>query len=317
VSLVNKNNRSKKKLFRQVAALLIVIAAGIAGWLFLHRDITDPILRYTGYVISDNLFMSSPVSGTVKSVSVKRGQRVDVGMPLFQIDPTALEARAQKTRAQIQEAESQSAVQQASLESAEAALTLAISDLDRLLTAEKENEGAISQKDIDKARETVTRMKVEVVSTQNRIEASKAQISSGMAALREIEYQLTELSPVSPVSGRVEEVIYKTGEWVPANAAVISLVPDDEIKIRFYVPQSRMQDYPSGTPVSIAYDGGPSGMKAVGDFVSTRPEYTPPIIYSLETRDKLVFMVEAVPDDPARLIPGQPIDVRPILKTEQ
>jgi HlyD family secretion protein len=47
-------------------------------------------------------------------------------------------------------------------------------------------------------------------------------------------------------------------------------------------------------------------------YVSTEPEYTPPVIYSNDTRAKLVFMPEARPDAAAAssLHPGQPVDVR-------
>jgi HlyD family secretion protein len=50
-------------------------------------------------------------------------------------------------------------------------------------------------------------------------------------------------------------------------------------------------------------------MTATVDFVASRPEYTPPIIYSLDARQKLVFLVEAIPSSPRALIPGQPLDV--------
>ncbi len=46
-------------------------------------------------------------------------------------------------------------------------------------------------------------------------------------------------------------------------------------------------------------------------YVSNEPEFTPPIIYSNETRAKLVFLVEARPsvENAARLRPGQPVAV--------
>jgi HlyD family secretion protein len=36
-------------------------------------------------------------------------------------------------------------------------------------------------------------------------------------------------------------------------------------------------------------------MTATVNFVANQPEYTPPIIYSLDARQKLVFMIEADP----------------------
>jgi HlyD family secretion protein len=305
-------SRLKSSILRHKVALAVIAAAGIISWLLLSRELISQLPRFTGYVVSDNIYMSSPISGTVISVCVKRGQRVETGTPLFNIDLTSLAARTEKIKAQIQEAESQRQIRQAELTAAEAASKLANADLNRLLSAQAEIEGTVSKKDIDKASETVTKTKADVLSAQNQIAAAKSQIDSSKAELRDIEHQITELSPKSPVSGRIEETMFKPGEWAAANAAIVSIVPDDEIKVRFYVPQNQIHNYPVGTKVAIAYDGGPKGMTATVDFVSTRPEYTPPIIYSIETRDKLVFMVEAVPADPTKLIPGQPIDVRPI-----
>jgi HlyD family secretion protein len=50
---------------------------------------------------------------------------------------------------------------------------------------------------------------------------------------------------------------------------------------------------------------------ATVSYIATEPEYTPPVIYSNETRAKLVFMVEARPsvENAGRLRPGQPVAV--------
>ena len=47
-------------------------------------------------------------------------------------------------------------------------------------------------------------------------------------------------------------------------------------------------------------------------FISPQAEYTPPVIYSRESRGKLVFMIEVVfdPAVAAKLHPGQPVDVQ-------
>jgi HlyD family secretion protein len=45
-------------------------------------------------------------------------------------------------------------------------------------------------------------------------------------------------------------------------------------------------------------------------YISPEPEFTPPVIYSLETRQKLVYLVEARPEaDAQRLQPGQIVDM--------
>jgi HlyD family secretion protein len=63
--------------------------------------------------------------------------------------------------------------------------------------------------------------------------------------------------------------------------------------------------------VRIHCDGCAADVPAVVSFVSDQAEYTPPVIYSNETRAKLVFLVEARPQstDAPKLRPGQPVEV--------
>ena len=105
--------------------------------------------------------------------------------------------------------------------------------------------------------------------------------------------------------------MFKAGETVPANVPVVSIVPDGEVKVRFYVPQALVSAYKPGRKVAIGCDGCAAGLTATVNFVATEPEFTPPVIYSLDARQKLVFMVEAVPSNGRALVPGQPIDVAP------
>ena len=56
-------------------------------------------------------------------------------------------------------------------------------------------------------------------------------------------------------------------------------------------------------------DGCREAITAKVSFIARSAEYTPPVIYSLEERNKLVFMVEARPDAPDGLRVGQPVQV--------
>jgi HlyD family secretion protein len=95
------------------------------------------------------------------------------------------------------------------------------------------------------------------------------------------------------------------------DAAVLSLLPPENRIVRFFVPESERSRVAHGTQLSIFCDRCPEGLTARVRFVSTQAEYTPPIIYSVESRQKLVFAVEARPEGPAlALTPGQPVDIR-------
>jgi HlyD family secretion protein len=99
---------------------------------------------------------------------------------------------------------------------------------------------------------------------------------------------------------------------VPAGAPVVVLLPDNAVKIRFFVPEPMLARLAVGKTIQVACDGCAAGMTATVNFISPQAEFTPPVIYSNENRSKLVFMVEARPaGDAAHLLkPGQPLDVR-------
>jgi len=113
-------------------------------------------------------------------------------------------------------------------------------------------------------------------------------------------------------AARIDEVFFQKGEWVSANQPVVSLLPDEKIKVRFYVPEAGVARYRPGTEVRFSCDACASGLTATIRYVSPRAEFTPPVIFSRDSRDRLVFMVEAYPKRPAGLQPGLPVDVEPL-----
>lgn len=315
--------RGRPLVLRIAFAAAILILIGIGAWLIFGSG-RDREEVFTGYVVSDNVYMAAPVAGTVAKIAVARGDRVRAGAALFSLDTTALGARADEARAEIGEAAAQQASAEAELGRANAALRgaeadveKARADLARLTGAQREKSGAVPQTQIDQARAALANAVArrdsagsEVAAGRGRIATARASVEAQRANLAAAQRQEQELAAVAPVAARVEEVMYEPGEWAAANAAVVSLVPDDKVKVRFYVPQSLVARFRPGTPVAFACDGCAARLTGKVQFVASRPEYTPPVIYSLATRDKLVFMVEALPANPRQLIPGQPMDVR-------
>ena len=303
-----------------VAALAI---AALALWWFTRPAGQPSGQVFTGYVISDNIYMTSPVAGTLTSVSVERGQRVAAGDALFSVDPTVRAAQTDQARASITANEAQVRLQQAGLARARADLATAQAevdraavDLNRLAAAQREKPGSVAQIDIDRARTSYDgasrrreAARTELGSASASIDAARAQVQQSRAGLTSAERQLNDLAPVAPAPGRIENVMFRTGESLSPNLPVISIVPDGQVKVRFYVSQSLVSSYRPGQRVAVGCDGCPKGMTATVEFVASEPEYTPPVIYSLDARQKLVFLVEARPANPGALVPGQPIDV--------
>ncbi|MGZ3258192.1 MAG: HlyD family secretion protein [Croceibacterium sp.] len=310
---------------RAIAAIVIVAIAGVGLWLLLRSEDRGGNEHFTGYVVADDVYMTSPIAGTLASVAVVRGQRVAAGAALFQVDPTQRAAGTEQAQAQISANQAQVNQQQSALAKAREDLAAAQADADRqgaqlkrLTASQAEKAGSVAQLDIDQARAAyqaaqsrTDAARAQLGAASAAINAARAQVQGAQAGLTSARRQLNELAPVAPSAGRVEDVMFKPGETVPPNVPIVSIVPDGEVKVRLYVPQALVNAYEPGRKVAISCDGCAAGMTATVNFVATEPEYTPPVIYSLDARQKLVFMVEAVPSSPRALVPGQPIDVAP------
>jgi HlyD family secretion protein len=148
---------------------------------------------------------------------------------------------------------------------------------------------------------------------EGQIASAQAGVAGAQAALRGQRKLRSEIAPVSPASGVIEQVFYNPGEWVPANSPVVAVLPDDKRKLRFFVPQDRIAAVRPGMTVRFTCDGCGAERQAKVSFIAPRSEYAPPVIYSERARAKLVFLVEAalaVSDKP--LPPGLPVEVVPV-----
>ncbi len=309
----------------KILIMLVVIAGAAAlAWRLFGPG---PRERYlSGYIEGESLFLAAPVAGTVSLIRAEEGQRVAAGAQLFAIDPATLSAQSEQAQAQIAEARTQIASAQANAQQAEAEATAAATDVDkaqrdlnRLLTVRRDDAAAVAGTDIDAAqaalREASARLRAarETASARrSQIAAARAQESQAKGGSREVDIRVGQLSPPAPSPARVEEVYFRPGEWVAANQPVVSLLPDDRVKVRFLVPEKEVARYRPGKAVRFSCDGCANGLSAKISYVSPRPEFTPPVIFSRDSRDRLVFMVEALPAKPANLMPGLPVDVVPL-----
>lgn len=129
--------------------------------------------------------------------------------------------------------------------------------------------------------------------------------------LTQAQWNFDQKNQSAPKSGLVFDTLFREGEWVAANRPVAAILPPHNVKLRAFVPEERIRAIHPGDRVRVFIDGASEPVEGKVSFISPRAEYTPPVIYSRDTRSKLVFMVEAVfdPAIAAKLHPGQPVDV--------
>jgi HlyD family secretion protein len=240
------------------AAVAAVLALLVAGCNKTNN-------AYQGWIEANLIFVAPDEVGRVETLSVREGDVVKKGDPLFTLDDE---------------------LQQAEFAQVKASLTNAQQTYDRASMLLKSAAG--TQKDFD---------------------AAEAMLRDARARLNSAQTRLSRRSIFSAVGGTVQQIYYRPGEIVPADRPVLSLLPPGNIKVRFYVPEAVLPTITYGDEVRVNCDGCVAGLTARVSFIARESEYTPPVIYSLDERAKLVFLIEALPDRPSDVRVGQPVDV--------
>ena len=220
---------------------------------------------FQGWIEADLVFVGPDEPGRVETLSVREGDRVEVGAPLFAVDAD---------------------LQKADVLSGEATL-------------------ANVQQAFRRAEELLKNR----TGTQKDFDAAQAALRDAEAKLNWAKTRLARRNVASLAAGSIQQVYYRPGEMVPAGRPVVALLPPGNVKVRFYVPEAMLPKLSAGDPVKVTCDGCVPDLVARVSFISRASEYTPPVIYSLDERAKLVFLIEARPERPDALRVGQPVSV--------
>src|ERR1041384_3905779 len=162
-----------------------------------------------------------------------------------------------------------------------------------------------AQQAFDRAKELLK----SAAGTQKTFDDAEAALRQAKANLEWAQTRLARRNAHSPGDGTIEQIYYRPGETVPAGRPVVALLPPGNLKIRFFAPQSVLPELKYGDVVGVSCDGCDKGLTAKVSFIARSAEFTPPVIYSQEERAKLVFLIEARPEQPEKFRVGQPVTV--------
>lgn len=165
---------------------------------------------------------------------------------------------------------------------------------------------------VENAQQTFTRAQDllrTAAGTQKAYDDAEAALRQAKANLEWAQTRLARRRAISPNDGTIQEIYYRPGETVPSSRPVLSLLPPGNLKIRFFAPETQLNAVKYGETVGVSCDGCEAGLTAKVTFISGSNEYTPPVIYSLEERSKLVYLIEARPEHPEKFRVGQPVTV--------
>lgn len=287
---------------------------------------------FQGYIEGEYIYISAPIGGQLESLAARKGQELASGAPAFVLEHAREQAGVSEAEKELAKAESllsdlekgrrpaEISVIEAKLAQARVSYDLARNEFERRKLLFKDN--SIPREELDRARTEMERSgalveqlaaELETAKLEARadlIDAARSEFEAAGYRLTQARWQLEQKSQAAPAAGIVEDTFFREGEYVPAAYPVVSLLPPANIKIRFFVPEKILGKLHLGQAVYASLDGVSPSIPAKISYISPEVEYTPPVIYSRETRAKLVFMIEAVPDEAAAdLHPGQPVEV--------
>ena len=266
----------------------------------------------TGYVEAELLYLAPQDAGVVKTLDVREGDRVAAGDIVFSLDPARATLSAEQATATaegVAARASETGTMEQQIAEAGAAEILARQNYNRSRQLLKD--GVITKARLDTDAAGLKGATARLGRVRAERSAMLRDWDSANAAARLAERRLADLETKAPAAGVIERVYRRPGEVVAAGDPVVALLPPDNLKLRFFAPERMLAKIEIGAKIAFACDGCSEARAATVSFVATEPQFTPPVIYSTKERDKLVFLVEARPDDPAGLRPGLPVTIEP------
>jgi len=287
---------------------------------------------YSGYVEAQAVSIAAPQSGWLTAVRVDRGDIVAPEQPLFSLDSTPQQAALSGAENRATAAAATAADLGKGARAADIAPLLAQQrQAQAQLDLAKANEGRyarlqaggyVSPAQMDSLRAATRSAQADLdnVSRQiagkqlaaraDQVRAAQAQAQAARTDMAQAQWTVNDRDVKSRLTGRVDERLREPGEFVAAGSAVLTVLPRGREFVRFYVPQADLPKLKLGQGVTISCDNCAGGLHGKIRFISQVAEFTPPVIYSVSERQKLMFLVEATPDTPDALRAGQPVDVR-------
>jgi HlyD family secretion protein len=307
-------------------AILAALAGIVPGW----GEAALPV--YNGYVEADFVYVAAAAPGRLTEIAAVEGQEVRQGQVLFRLDDLAQKAALRGTEAHVAEAEAQLdnlktgsrdaeiAVVRASLDRALAQQALAQKTLDRSqslldrglvpVAQADEDRAALQARDAEVAELQAQLTVAELPARDAELAAARAAVSAASAEADRARSDLDDRVVTAPVACLVERVYFDAGEIAAAGTPVVSIPPPRKRKVLFFVPEPERAGFAVGDVLTLSCDGCAADLNVSATRLASDPQFTPPIIYSREERQRLVFRAEAELASGANLLPGQPVSLR-------
>ena len=322
------------KAARIAAILAILVAAGGGAYWWMSADEDGP-KGFQGYVEGNLVYMAPEEGGRIETMAVEAGDEAREGDLLFGLESSMQIAQKNEAEARLSQAEAQLANLKAAMQRPEQIAVLRAQEERAKAQAQfsrNEHErqqtlfqrGIAAKAQLDNAKAALDRdqagleeaqraiLAAQLAGRSGEINAAEAALRAAEAAVAQAETRLARRRVSAPANAKVQDVFFRAGEVVNAGQPVLSVLPPQNLRLRFYVPEPVLATFALGQTVAVACDSCPAGIEAKVSFISREAEYTPPVIFSEQERAKLVFRIEARPAAAMNLPIGLPVSVRPL-----
>jgi len=311
----------------------IIQRIGVSLLLLLLTACSHHSQRYLGYIEGKYVYLSSPVSGQLLTLAVQKGEVAQANQIAFELDP-------QPELSQLQNAQAQLTSAQADLENLklgerstilkrlEAQISQAKANLvfskkmferntllvktDSIGKAVLDQSRAQYESDEQKLNEAKANLaEAKLGARNNLIAAQEAKVQAAQANVNQYQWLVSQKTIRFSEAGYVQDTLFRQNEFVPAGKPVVQFLPPNNRVVVFYVPEKKVSQIHPGQKIDFSCDGCQKHLSATVDYIASRAEYTPPVIYSENSREKLVYYIEAKinPLIATQMHPGEPVEV--------
>jgi multidrug resistance efflux pump len=252
------------------------IALGACAILMVFYLLADRITPYTSQARVNALVVpiAAEVSGTVTNVAITSNQAVAAGDLLFQVDRQRYSLAVETAEANLESARQATRASSADVDTAEAkvvssraSLQSAEQDAVRLRRIKEEDAGAISDRRIEIAENSLDAAEGGLAgaeaSLQRAIESlgetgdANSKVLQAQAALDQARLDLLRTAVVSPDNGVVTDVRVDRGNFAQAGAPQMTFVATHDVWIQADFTENNLGNITTGDPVEIVFDALP------------------------------------------------------------
>ena len=306
----------------------------VMAWLFT-ACVSHAMPTMSGYVEGEYVLVAPVETARIERVLVKRGDTVEKDALLAELDSedaklTLLQAEARLAEARAQYANMSKGRRADEINAIEASLAAAKAQLRESQLAfnrarDLHSRQITSKAAFDQAEAARATAQAKVDEIMANLETARAgarpdelaaqaqKVAEASAAVDAARWHVDQRRVSAPARGRVSDILRNRGEIAGPTAPVLSFLPEGAIKLKLFAPEASRSALPPGSRVAVSCDACPGDLAAVVTYVSDEPEFTPPVIYSVDRRQKLLYLIEARPEQPNSVLqPGLIVDAKAI-----